>query len=115
MIIIIIIIIINNNNNNNNNTMMIMMMVMMMVMLITKVMMMIDLLLLLIMIIIFQKRHWLEKSFQKGHFAHIGNEIKICSQNKCYHHLSNVCENSFRMFHSNWVISDYHSFLSAVC
>ena len=45
------------------------------------------------------------------HFAHIGNEIKICSQNKCHHHLSNVCENSFRMFHSNWVISDYHSFV----
>ena len=41
----------------------------------------------------------------------IGNEIKICSQNKCHHHLSNVCENSFRMFHSNWVISDYHSFV----
>ena len=40
----------------------------------------------------------------------IGNEIKICSQYKCHHHLSNVCENSFRMFHSNWVISDYHSF-----
>ena len=48
---------------------------------------------------------------KKGHFAHIGNEIKICSQNKCHHHLSNVCENSFRMFHSNWVISDYHSFV----
>ena len=47
----------------------------------------------------------------KGHFAHIGNEIKICSQNKCHHRLSNVCENSFRMFHSNWVISDYHSFV----
>ena len=46
---------------------------------------------------------------KKGHFAHIGNEIKIWSQNKCHHHLSNVCENSFRMFHSNWVISDYHS------
>ena len=41
----------------------------------------------------------------------IGNEIKICSQNKCHHHLSNVCENSFCMFHSNWVISDYHSFV----
>ena len=41
----------------------------------------------------------------------IGNEIKICSQNKCHHHLSNVCENSFRMFHSNWVTSDYHSFV----
>ena len=28
--------------------------------------------------IIFQKRHWRKKSFQKkkGHFAHIGNEIK---------------------------------------
>ena len=38
-------------------------------------------------------------------------KIKICSQNKCHHHLSNVCENSFRMFHSNWVISDYHSFV----
>ena len=50
-------------------------------------------------------------SKKKGHFAHIGNEIKICSQNKCHHHLSNVCENSFRMFHSNWVISDYHSFV----
>ena len=48
---------------------------------------------------------------KKGHFAHIGNEIKICSQNKCHHHLSNVCENSFRMFHRNWVISDYHSFV----
>ena len=48
---------------------------------------------------------------KKGHFAHIGNEIKICSQNKCHHHLSNVCENSFRVFHSNWVISDYHSFV----
>ena len=57
--------------------------------------------------IIFQKRHWREKSFKKGHFAQIGNEIKICSQNKCHHDLSNVCENSFRMFHSNWVISDY--------
>ena len=54
-------------------------------------------------------------SKKKGHFAHIGNEIKICSQNKCHHHLSNVCENSFRMFHSNWVISDYHSFVWAVC
>ena len=79
---------------------------------------------------------------KKGHFAHIegsrpkwcissmiysrdtpfwsgtldiGNEIKICSQNKCHHHLSNVCEDSFRMFHSNWVISDYHSFVWAVC
>ena len=62
--------------------------------------------------LIFPKRHWREKSFQrKGHFAHIGNEIKIFSQNKCHHHLSNVCENSFRMFHSNWVISDYHSFV----
>ena len=50
-------------------------------------------------------------SKKKGHFAHIGNEIKICSQNKCHHHLSNVCENSFRMFHSNWVISDHHSFV----
>ena len=31
------------------------------------------------------------------------------SQNKCHHHhLSNVCENSFCMFHSSWVISDYH-------
>ena len=37
---------------------------------------------------------------KKGHFAHIGNEIKTCSQNKCHHHLSNVCENSFRMFES---------------
>ena len=37
------------------------------------------------------------------------------SQNKCHHHLSNVCENSFCMFHSNWVISDYHSFVWAVC
>ena len=46
----------------------------------------------------------------------IGNEIKICSQNKCHHHLSNVCENSFRIsFHGNWVISDYHSFVWAVC
>ena len=64
--------------------------------------------------IIFQKHHWHEKSFpppKKGHFAHIGNEIKICGQNKCHHHLSNVCENSFRMFHSNWVISDYHLFV----
>ena len=44
--------------------------------------------------IIFQKRHWREKSFpKKCHFAHIGNEIKICSQNKCHRHLSNVCEN----------------------
>ena len=41
----------------------------------------------------------------------IGNKIKICSQNKCHHHLSNLCENSFRKFHSNWVISDYHSFV----
>ena len=49
---------------------------------------------------------------KKGHFSHIGNEIKICSQNKCHHHLSNVCENSFRMFHSNWVISDYDSCLA---
>ena len=67
--------------------------------------------------IIFQKRHWREKSFQKkrGHFAHIGNEIKICSQNKCHHHLSNVCENSFCMFHSNWLISDYHSLVWAFC
>ena len=48
---------------------------------------------------------------KKSHFAHIGNEIKSCSQNKCHHHLSNICENSFRMFHSNWVISDYHSFV----
>ena len=59
-----------------------------------------------------------DKSFQKkkrGHFTHTGNEIKICRQNKCHHHLSNVCENSFRMFHRNWVISDYHSFVSAVC
>ena len=47
---------------------------------------------------------------KRGHFAHLGNEIKLCSQNKCHHHLSNVCENSFRRFHSNWVISDYHSF-----
>ena len=52
-----------------------------------------------------------KKKKKRGHFAHIGNEIKICSQNKCHHHLSNVCENSFRMFHSNWVISDYHSFV----
>ena len=67
-------------------------------------------------LIIFQKRHWREKSFQKrGHFAHIGNEIKICSQNKCHHHLSNVCENSFGVFHSNWVIPDDHSFVWAVC
>ena len=44
----------------------------------------------------------MKKASKKGHFAHIGNEIKICSQNKCHHHLSNVCENSFRMFHSNW-------------
>ena len=50
-------------------------------------------------------------SKKKGHFPHIDNEIKICSQNKCHHHLSNVCENLFRMFHSNWVISDYHSFV----
>ena len=66
------------------------------------------------------KNHWnhipktplaWKKLPKKGHFAHIGNEIKICSQNKCHHHLSNVCENSFRMFHSNWVISDYHSFV----
>ena len=41
----------------------------------------------------------------------IGNEIKICSQNKCHHHHSNVCGNSFRMCHSNWVISDYHLFV----
>ena len=54
-----------------------------------------------------------KSSKKKGHFAHrsIGNEIKICSQNKCHHHLSKVCENSFRMFHSNWAISDYHSFV----
>ena len=52
-----------------------------------------------------------KKASKKGHFAHIGNEIKICSQNKCHHHLSNVCENSFCMFHSNWVISDNHSFV----
>ena len=39
----------------------------------------------------------MKKSFLKSHFAHIGNEIKICSQNKRHHHLSNVCENSFRM------------------
>ena len=52
-----------------------------------------------------------KKASKKGHFVHIGNEIKICSQNKCHHHISNVCENSFRMFHSNWVISDYHSFV----
>ena len=66
------------------------------------------------------KNHWnhipntplaWKKLPKKGHFAHISNEIKICSQNKCHHHLSNVCENSFRMFHSNWVISDYHSFI----
>ena len=66
------------------------------------------------------KNHWnhipktplaWKKASKKGHFAHIGNEIKICSQNKCHHHLSNVCENSFRMFHSNWVISDRHSFV----
>ena len=54
---------------------------------------------------------WKKLKKKKDHFAHIGNEIKICSQNKCHHHLSNVCENSFRMFHSNWVISDYHSFV----
>ena len=53
----------------------------------------------------------MKKASKKGHFAHIGNEIKICTQNKCHHHLSNVCENSFRMFHSIWVISDYHSFV----
>ena len=53
----------------------------------------------------------MKKASKKGHFAHIGNEIKICSQNKCHHHLFNACENSFRMFHSNWVISDYHSFV----
>ena len=52
-----------------------------------------------------------KKASRKGHFTHTGNEIKICSQNKCHHHLSNVCENSFRMFHSNWVISHYHSFV----
>ena len=46
----------------------------------------------------------MKKASKKGHFAHISNEIKICSQNKCHHHLSNVCENSFRMFHSSWVI-----------
>ena len=66
------------------------------------------------------KNHWnhipkmplaWKKLPKKAHFAHIGNEIKICSQNKCHHHLSNVWENSFRMFHSNWVISDYHSFV----
>ena len=66
------------------------------------------------------KNHWnhiqktplaWKKLPKNGHFAHIGNEIKICSQNKCCHHLSNVCENSFRMFHSNWVISDYHLFV----
>ena len=55
------------------------------------------------------------KKKKKGHFAHIGNEIKICSQNKCHHHLSNVCENSFCMFHSIQVISEYHSFVWAVC
>ena len=54
---------------------------------------------------------WKKLPKKKGHFAHIGNEIKICSQNKCHHHLSKVCENSFHMFHSNWVISDYHSFV----
>ena len=53
-----------------------------------------------------------KKSFKKkDYFAHIGNEIKICSQTKFHHHFSNVCENLFRMFHSNWVISDYHSFV----
>ena len=52
-----------------------------------------------------------KKASKKRSFSHIGNEIKICSQNKCHHHLSNVCENSFCMFHSNWVISDYHSFV----
>ena len=66
------------------------------------------------------KNHWnhipktplaWKKLPKKGHFSHIGNEIKICSQNKWHHHLSNVCENSFRMFHSKWVISDYHSFV----
>ena len=66
------------------------------------------------------KNHWnhipkttlaWKKLPKKGHFAHIGNEIKICSQNKCHHHLSNICANSFRMFHSNWAISDYHSFV----
>ena len=50
-----------------------------------------------------------KKASKKKAILHIGNEIKICSQNKCHHHLSNVCENSFRMFHSNWVISDYIS------
>ena len=65
--------------------------------------------------IIFQKRHWREKSFQKRPLCSYRHEIKICSQNKCHHHLSNVCENSFRMFHCNWVISDYHSFVWAVC
>ena len=52
-----------------------------------------------------------KKASKKGNFAHIGNEIKICNPNKCHHHLSNVCENSFRMFHSSWVISDNHSFV----
>ena len=78
-----------------------------------------DFLLLMKTVIIFQKRHWREKSFKKrkkkGHFPHIGNEIKICSQNKCHHHLSNVRENSFRMFLINWVISDYQLFVWAVC
>ena len=60
------------------------------------------------------KKSFQKKKKKKDHFAHIGNGIKICSQSKCYHHLSNVCENSFRMFHSNWVISDYHSFVWAV-
>ena len=66
------------------------------------------------------KNHWnhipktpltWKKLPKKGHFANIGNEIKICSQNKCHCHLSNVCENSFRVFHSNWVISDHYSFV----
>ena len=33
-----------------------------------------------------------EKASKKGDFVHIGNEIQICSQNKCHHHLSNVCD-----------------------
>ena len=36
---------------------------------------------------------WKKLPKKKGHFAHIGNEIKICGQNKCHHHLSNICEN----------------------
>ena len=37
-----------------------------------------------------------KKSFQKkGRFAHIGNEIKICRENKCHHHCGRFGYNAY--------------------